>query len=166
MIPNPESKPVSRNDIISIIGLLVVSILFLITVAQYKIEPLSSLQQKDIYKQLTGFLLFGFLIYQWYFAFSRRNPTIPVKQKLFTHKLVGLLMPFLLITHTTQSGFAYQTMIWSFFVIHCTVGFLNPDFLRIERASLRVYWFILHISLSIMVSGLSFYHLYVVYYYA
>jgi len=157
--------PVLRNDKISIYGLIVIFIVLLVAIMNVEIKSLMPLQQNEVYKQITGLLLFGFISYQWYFAFSRRSKYSSVKKKLFTHKSIGLLMPLFLFIHTVQYGFAYQTLIWGFFIAHCTVGFLNPDFLRIKRPALRSYWFILHISLSIMVSGLLFYHLYVVYYY-
>ncbi|VAW91370.1 hypothetical protein MNBD_GAMMA21-873 [hydrothermal vent metagenome] len=161
----PLDIKLSRNDRISLTGLIVISIVLLLTTANYNIEPLLSFQKSEIYKQLTGYLLFYFIGYQWYFALSRRKPVSSAQNKLYIHKITGLLMPVLLFIHAMQSGYAYQTLIWGMFITHCIVGVLNPDLLRFKRRSLRFYWFILHIILSIMVSGLLFYHLYVVYYY-
>jgi len=162
----PKFKPWSRNSKISITGLMLIFIILIISGENIEIKPLLSLQQNGLYKQFTGLIMFGFILYQWHFAFARKDRTCSVKDKLFIHKMVGLLMPILLFIHTMQYGYAYQTLIWGIFVTHCTIGFLNPDFLKLKHPSLRLFWFAVHIGLSVMVSGLLFYHLYVVYYYA
>ena len=155
----------NRNDKISVIGLVL--ILFLLTFSGLNLEivSLSSLQKNEVYKQLTGALLLGFILYQWYFALARQIEPVSAMHHLQLHKTIGLLMPILLFIHSNQTGHAYQTFIWYIFVLHCSVGFLNPEFINIKKPRLRLYWFILHIGLSILISALLFFHLYVVYYY-
>ena len=163
---NISIASVRWNDRISIVGLILIVLLILVTTSNIEISLLTKLQQDYIYKQLTGFLLSGFILYQWYFAFARQLEPAQAKQKLQRHKIVGLLMPVLLFIHSTQTGHAYQAFIWAVFIIHCSVGFLNPEFMGLKKRRLRLFWFIAHISLSVMVSGLLVFHLYIVYSYS
>jgi len=159
------SKSFTQNDKLSTTGLILILLLLGFSGFEIEVVTLTSLQQNDTYKQLTGSLMLGLIFYQWYFALVRQFEPASASYRLKFHKMVGLLMPVLLFIHSSKTGHAYQAFIWFIFVIHCSVGFLNPEFMNIKKPALRLYWFITHIGLSFLVSGLIFFHLYVVYYY-
>jgi len=126
---------------------------------------LLSLQTSDVYKQITGFMLFAYVYYQWHLAFIHLNKLQPTQAQRKTHRIVGAIAPLIYYIHSVELGYAYQTILSSAFLANCFVGSINPQVVRIKSSRYYGLWIFCHITLAVMVVVLLFYHLYVTYTY-
>lgn len=125
---------------------------------------LSTLQTNDVYQQLSGFVMVGFLAHQWRCALSRRHgqnsPT-----RLSQHKLLGAFAPVFFYAHAQHLGYAFlQILSLSYFAIVMT-GLGNIEVLRIHHNGFRTAWLIIHIGLATGLLVLLGYHVFISYAY-
>ena len=148
-----------------LLGLIVLVILIFQAIYGLPWTPLLELQNNQIYKQVTGYILFLMIGLQWYLGISRHKDK-QFKNKIFWHKNVGLFLPIFFYIHAIQYGHAYQALIWTIFILNCATAYLSPDVIQLKFRLWRLSWFILHIALSSTLTILLCYHLYIVYNYS
>ncbi|KPJ95509.1 MAG: hypothetical protein AMJ53_02590 [Gammaproteobacteria bacterium SG8_11] len=147
-------------------GVLFVGLYLLELLQGPTIEPLFQLQQQDVYRQITGFLLMVYVLFQWRLAWRRMGRRkIDHKRELNLHMWLGVFTPLVLYVHSSQMGYGYQALFLGVFLTNVLVGLCSPALLKIRHKSYVVYWLVLHSGLAVLVPVLLTYHLYVIYFY-
>lgn len=125
---------------------------------------LTTLQANDVYQQLSGFVMVGFLAHQWRCALSRRHAQ-NTPTRLTHHKLLGAFAPVFFYAHAQHLGYAFlQILSLSYFAIVVT-GLCNIELLRIAKNGLRTVWLLVHIGLATGLLFLLGYHVFISYAY-
>ncbi len=127
---------------------------------------LSTLQQDLVYKQITGFILFCYLLSQWRIVLRYRKSRIRAGERLKQHMKQGSIAPLLLYVHSIEMGVAYQFFLSSFFLLHCALGLMHRSVISSGFPVLRNVWLIFHIMFAILIMVLSLYHVYITYLYS
>ncbi|WP_455212430.1 hypothetical protein [Kaarinaea lacus] len=148
------------------IGVLFIALYIWEIVQGPTISSLFELQQQELYKQLTGFVLLTYVLFQWRLAWLRMSrKKMNNKRELGLHMWLGVLTPLVLYVHSSQMGYGYQALLMGVFLTNILVGLLSPTLLKIRYRFYVVYWLVLHSGLAILVPILLIYHLYVIYFY-
>ena len=155
----------SNKNIYSLLGIALVAIIIILSSAGLQWPALISMNNLALYKQITGYTLFICIGYQWYLGISRYKDK-KFKQKIERHRLIGMLLPIGFYFHVSFYGYAYQKAIWVIFITACLTAYINPEFFKINTINWKRNWFILHISLSTMLTSLLIYHIFIVYLYS
>lgn len=127
---------------------------------------LATLQTNDVYKQLSGFALVGFLAYQWRCSILRSRGLMQKAAKLLKrHKLIGALAPLFFYAHAQHLGYAYlQALSLIYFALFIT-GLCNVEITRIYKQAFRKTWITAHVGLATALLFLLGYHIFISYAY-
>jgi len=127
---------------------------------------LAKLQANDVYKQLTGFTLVGYLVHQWRCSLLRNKGLILKAAKLLNqHKLLGALAPVFFYAHAQHLGYAYlQTLSLVYFAIFLT-GLCNVEISHIRKHWFHNIWITVHVGLATGLLFLLGYHIFISYAY-
>lgn len=155
------------NQIYFITGVALVTLYLTQLLLNLRWEWLDNLQSDELYRQVTGFLLFAYLLMQGRLGLKRfRKSETSFSALFYSHKIQGIFGPILFYIHSIDAGFAYQVVLTSVFLGNCVVGYLSPQAIPIKNKFYILSWTILHVGLAIATFMLMFFHMYVVYYYS
>ena len=149
-------------------GLVVILIaLGYVVLSTFNLSPgwLVWLQQNDIYKELSGFLLAILVIQQW--RLGRRYRTFPQQRERCRqwHMSLGTWSMLVFLLHSSQFGYGYQIPLAVAFLCNGLLGHLNPRSLKLRSPGYFTVWLTSHICLAMFISMLMAYHLYITYSY-
>jgi len=130
-----------------------------------KLEFLYELQQNSVYKQITGYLLFIYVAYQFRLAKVRNNIKM-LAHVISLHKIQGVFAPLVLYIHSMQLGYAYQVLLSILFLSNCAIGLLSPQQLKTRNVTYSNVWLVAHVTIAVLVVALIFYHFYITYWYS
>nr|VFK41064.1 MAG: hypothetical protein BECKSD772F_GA0070984_10834 [Candidatus Kentron sp. SD]VFK46823.1 MAG: hypothetical protein BECKSD772E_GA0070983_10814 [Candidatus Kentron sp. SD]VFK79149.1 MAG: hypothetical protein BECKSD772D_GA0070982_103723 [Candidatus Kentron sp. SD] len=133
--------------------------------AGYRWEWLIEIQGNKLYKQFSGFALLALILQQWRFGLRRFTGGKMTMGFMNSHKLLGCLLPLVILFHVKNFGVAYQRMLAAVILVNCLIGILNIEIVRFEKPFFHDTWMALHISLAAVGLALAVYHVYVVYLY-
>ncbi|MFV1982861.1 MAG: hypothetical protein ACC657_04910 [Thiohalomonadales bacterium] len=160
---------ISNSNINSIIYVIIGLIILILYITQLtmdeKFDVLSNFQNNYTYKQVTGYLLLIYVMYQFRLAKARKNTKL-IRYHCCVHKIQGLFAPLVLYVHSMELGYAYQVLLSSLFLTNCLIGLLSPQQLKIAKVSYVNSWLIVHVAIAILIVGLSFYHIFITYWYS
>jgi hypothetical protein len=127
---------------------------------------LAKLQADDVYKQLTGFTLVGYLVHQWRCSLLRNRGLFLKAAKLLNqHKLLGALAPMFFYVHAQHIGYAYlQAFSLVYFAIFLT-GLCNVEISQIRKHWFHNIWITVHVGLATVLLFLLGYHIFISYSY-
>ena len=127
---------------------------------------LAKLQADDVYKQLSGFALVGYLALQWRCSLLRNQGLMQKAARLLNqHKLLGALAPVFFYAHAQHIGYAYlQALSLIFFAIFIT-GLCNVEITGIRKQGFRKIWITVHVGLATGLVFLLVYHIFISYAY-
>lgn len=127
---------------------------------------LAKLQADDIYKQLSGFALVGYLVHQWRCSMLRNKGLIQKAARLLhQHKLLGALAPVFFYVHAQHIGYAYlQVLSLVYFAIFIT-GLCNVEITHIHKHWFHNIWITVHVGLATALVFLLGYHIFISYAY-
>ncbi len=148
-----------------VIGFTLLSLYITQLIWGYRFEFLYELQHNNYYKQITGYLLLLYVLYQFRLAKARNNVN-QIRYHCSLHKIQGVAAPLVLYIHSMELGYAYQVLLSCLFLFNCFVGLLSPQQLKVRNLVYVNSWLILHVSIAILVVGLVLYHLFITYWYA
>jgi hypothetical protein len=156
-----------NNKYITVIGLLLFSLYVLQEALSIKWDSLEFLQTQENYKRWSGLAVGLFILFQWLLTFSRIIPKFREKSVTINeiHKWIGVLSPILLYIHSTQFGFGYLALFSYLFLGNMLLGTINLDVLKSTKTWLFKSWMITHVSFSMIITFLMFFHIGVVFYY-
>jgi len=127
---------------------------------------LAKLQADNVYKQLSGFVLVGYLGLQWRCSVLRNQGLMQQAAKLLNqHKLLGALAPVFFYAHAQHIGYAYlQALSLVYFAIFLT-GLCNVEITGIRKQWFRKTWLTVHVGLATCLVFLLSYHIFISYAY-
>ncbi|MDN3669146.1 hypothetical protein QWY93_07380 [Echinicola jeungdonensis] len=151
--------------------LLTGGILFLLFILQdlmgWRWEYLYELQDDQMYRRWSGLGLSLIILFQWTLSLVRTRPNWEELSLKFynIHNWVGALTPLLFYIHSMQLGFAYLLVLSITFFGNFLLGMINLDVLKNKSKIVFQGWMILHVACSFFITGLTIYHIWVVFYY-
>lgn len=147
------------------------SILFTLFILQYifvwRWEYLYELQGDQMYRRWSGLGLSLIILFQWTLSLVRTRPKWEeLSLKFYTiHNWLGALTPLFFYVHSMKLGFAYLSVLSLTFFGNFLLGMLNLDVLKSKSKIVFQGWMILHVACSFFITGLTLYHVWVVFYY-
>jgi hypothetical protein len=174
--PQTQKQPFSIGDKVSLfapkfvlqllVGAWFIALYLLEVLQGPTIALLTQMQQNEIYKQITGFLLFAYVLCQWRLAWLRMSRAkVDNKRELNLHMWLGVFAPLALYVHSSQLGYGYQALLVGLFLFNVLMGLCSPKLLKIRYKTYVVVWLVVHSGIAVLVPLLLMFHLYVVYFY-
>lgn len=146
--------------------------LFILYFIQYliplKFAFLENLQQIELYKKWSGFILLLFILSQWYLSFMRINKDYNASKKevfLDIHKWIGVLLPIVFYVHSTNIGYGVLLLLSFVFYLNLAIGLINTNDILAKHPKYFNIWLVSHILFSVAVLIISFVHVWLVFYY-
>lgn len=155
------------NNKTSFIGLLLLVLYFIQFFLKLEWSWLFNLQQDQMFRRWSGLVLALFIAFQWLLTFTRVIPKFrkhSVKMNTI-HKWIGALSPILFYIHGMQLGYGYLLMLTIIFFTNSLLGYINLDLIKSTSNVLFKGWMILHVSFSMIITILMFFHIAMVFYY-
>ncbi len=150
-----------------IVGILFYVLLITVLIADWKWPALAEIQQVNLYKQTTGFLLMAFILMQWKLYLSRQQiRSTHLGQKLRMHQWQGVMAPILFYTHSVSLGYGFQMVLSIALLITCFSGLLSPSATRINNKTYALFWLIVHVAGACTALLAMFYHVFISYTYS
>jgi len=150
------------------LGLFLLSLFILQWLLGLSWQWLENLHNSEIYKQVTGYALFGYLLLQWRLAHWRWRGCLGGNSlsQLRAHKLYGVMLPLVFYFHATSLGYGYLFLLGLSMLLVHLLGLLNLEVVKWKSGLTYSIWLICHVSIATLVLGLSVYHIYVIYAYS
>lgn len=132
-----------------------------------KIDLLENIQAQQMFKRWSGLGLALFILFQWFLTFTRviaklRKHSIKLTR---LHKWIGAFSPLLFYIHATGFGFGYLALLSYIFFTNMLLGTINLDIIKSQKEWIFKSWMIVHVTLSMFITGLMFLHIGTVFYY-
>lgn len=153
--------PFQKNSAIST---LLVCLYFIQDFFQLYIPWLVSLQSIELYKYISGFAVFIFMLQQWILSSSRAGSNED-RMMLSSHANVGAWSAVLLYLHSVELGHAFLLCLSGLYLGNVVLGALNPLALRVRKTWIKSSWLVVHIFASMLILVLSLVHAYWAFYY-
>lgn len=167
-VARPACKPAKTafSKVYFCLGLLLLTAFAIQEFGSLSWPWLAKLQADDVYKQLSGFALVGFLVLQWRCSLLRNRGLVQKAAKLLSrHKLLGALAPLFFYAHAQHIGYAYlEALSLIYFAIFIT-GLCNFEITHIRTHWFRNVWITLHVGLATSLVFLLGYHIFISYAY-
>ncbi|MBB6463107.1 hypothetical protein [Flammeovirga kamogawensis] len=134
---------------------------------QLRWEGLYQLQEDQFYRRWSGLGLLFIILFQWTLSIVRSVEKWQAKSIAFykVHNWLGALTPLLFYLHSMELGFAYLFILSITFFSNFLMGMFNFDVIKTTSKLFFQGWMIVHVSLSLLITTLTFYHIWVVFYY-
>lgn len=128
---------------------------------------LHELQGEQSYRRWSGLLLIVYILSQWILTLVRiRNPHGETSNRLLKiHQWSGALMPLFFYLHAHALGFGYLMILAITFFVTFFLGLLNTTVIRSWGPVAFRCWYVTHILGTVVITVLSFLHIWVVFYY-
>jgi len=142
-------------------------LLIAVLIVDWQWSDLAEMQQDNLYKQVTGFLLMAFILMQWKLYFSRQHPKpTHLSQKLRAHQWQGIMTPMLFYTHSMSLGYGFQMVLCIALLVTGFSGLLSPSATRINNRTYTRCWLVVHIGGACTALLAMFYHVFISYTYS
>ena len=146
------------------IGLLLLAALLTQQIIHWRWPWLAGLQADNVYKQLSGFALFGFIIHQWRFSVQRAQGNVSKARLMFDrHKMFCAMAPLLFFMHSQSLGYALTSLLSLTYFWVFLSGLFNGEIIKVRKPFFRPLWITLHVGLSMGLLLLLAYHIYISY---
>jgi hypothetical protein len=161
-----KSAKTAFSKVYFCLGLLLLTAFALQEFGNFNWHWLAKLQTDDVYKQLSGFALVGYLVHQWRCSMLRNQGLIQKAARLLhQHKLLGALAPVFFYVHAQHIGYAYlQVLSLVYFAIFIT-GLCNVEITHIHNHWFHTIWITVHVGLATALVFLLGYHIFISYAY-
>jgi len=128
---------------------------------------LHELQVQEGYRRWSGLFLLTYIIFQWFLTLARiRKPHGKSSNRLLQiHKWTGAFMPLCFYLHAHDLGFGYLMILAITFFFTFFLGLLNTAVIRSWGQTAFRLWYVTHILGTVVITVLSFLHIWVVFYY-
>ena len=155
------------NNKSTIVGLVLLSAFLLQYFLNIEWTWLFNLQQGELYKRWSGFVLALFILFQWVLTITRvikkfRKYAMTMQT---IHKWLGALSPLVFYIHSMSMGYGYLLLLSYIFFSNALLGYLNLDVIKNNSDLLFQAWMITHVALSIIITIMMVFHITMVFYY-
>lgn len=149
-----------------IVGYTLLAAFLLQEILDLRWEYLQALQTDQDYRRWSGFGLMLVIAFQWILTVVRSgNKNVIPAALTATHKWLGALSPLLFYIHSMKPGFAYLFFLSITFFSNTFIGFTNLELIKQQPKWVYQGWMIAHVSLSMVISVLAVYHVWIVFLY-
>ena len=161
-----QSRTAVPDSRLALVGMLLVVAYAGLAIAGWHWPWLVSLQEIELYKQLTGLAMVLLFAAQWRLMLVRAQgaPRRPGRM-LLSHRNWGVLAPVLLYLHASGFGHAYVQLMCLAFLALLTLGFMHRPINRLNQSWLMTGWLVTHVALAAMLMLLVGYHAFNSFYY-
>lgn len=152
---------------LTVISLALFILYLLQDLLNLKVAYFETLQAQEMFKRWTGLGLGLFIVFQWLLTFTRVIPKWRKYSVKFTqiHKWIGAFSPILFYIHATGFGFGYLALLSYIFFTNMLLGTINLDVIKSQKEWIFKLWMIVHVGLSMFITGIMFLHIGTVFYY-
>ena len=155
-----------KNNTITIIGYLLITIYFLQYFLEVNWELIVEFQANPFYRKWTGLALFIFILSQWGLALFRSVLKFD-KNRLLSyskiHSWLGAISPIFFYIHTAKPGHAILLILTIIFFANSFIGLLNIKNGKLQSRWLYYIYIGSHIILSVSIMILSLIHIWIVF---
>lgn len=132
-----------------------------------KIAFIESLQEDQMYRRWSGLFLSLFILFQWSLSLVRVVPKWEDRSLSYytIHTWLGAFTPLFFYVHSTKLGYQFLFLLSLTFLVNFLLGMFNLDVLKSKKQWYFQGWMITHVALSIFISLLTVYHIWIVFYY-
>lgn len=155
------------NNKTSFIGLLLLILYFLQYFLNLEWNWLLELQQDQMFRRWSGLAVAILIAFQWILTFTRVIPRLRKhSMKMNTiHKWLGAISPLLFYVHSINLGYGYLLLLTYIFFANALLGYINLDVIKSTNETLFKGWMISHVTFSMIITILMFFHIAMVFYY-
>ncbi|KXX68740.1 hypothetical protein [Flammeovirga sp. SJP92] len=149
------------------IGSFLFALFVIQDVFELRWEALYELQEDQMYRRWSGLGVLLVILFQWTLSLVRSVPKWEDKSIVFhkIHNWLGAFTPLIFYVHSMELGFAYLLVLSITFFSNFIMGMFNFDVIRSKSQLFFQGWMIVHVSLSVFITSLTFYHIWVVFFY-
>lgn len=132
-----------------------------------KFNFLEVLQANESYRRWSGLLVFLVIAYQWILTIVRLKVSNPFAIEKFysIHTWIGAFTPLVFYIHSSKPGYAYLLFLTLTFYANFILGMINLDVIKTRAKWYFQLWMVLHVSCSLVITSVTFYHIWIVFYY-
>lgn len=146
------------------LGLFLLTALLIQQLTQWRWFWLAELQGDSNYKQITGFGLLAFILYQWRLSVTRAQGDMRKALSMIKrHKLFGATAPLLFFIHSQALGYGYLNVLSLSFLLVFLTGLFNFEITQIRKPWFMPAWITVHVGSAMALLFLLAYHIYVSY---
>tara|TARA_R110002050_G_scaffold275455_1_gene420197 strand:- start:7430 stop:7903 length:474 start_codon:yes stop_codon:yes gene_type:complete len=151
----------------TIFGLVLLFLFFVQFFFKLEWVWLFELQQEEMYKRWSGLGLALLITFQWVLSITKVVKKLRKNSIKMTaiHKWLGALSPLFFYVHSMGLGYGYLALLAYVFFTNALIGYINLDVIKNNSDLLFKGWMIFHVSFSIIITVLMFFHIGVVFYY-
>ncbi len=150
----------------TIIGITLVVAYAAQALGDWQSDWISSLQDIELYKQVTGGALVLLLAAQWRLTAARTGGTVRrASRLLIPHQYWGATAPLWLYLHADEFGHAYIRAMSLGFLGLVLLGLLHQPVVRLNRNWLTTAWLVTHVGLAAALIVVIGYHGFNAFYY-
>lgn len=162
-----RTKPNLSIEAYVVLGLVLLALYLAQELLDSRWEYLDKLQDIDSYKKWSGFVLGSYMLLQWSLTWVRIIPKFNGVAETFVsiHKWMGAISPVFFYAHALRFGYAYLFFLSCLFFTNIVIGYLNPDKISFKANWYLQGWMILHVTVSVLVTLLMFYHGFMAFYF-
>jgi hypothetical protein len=161
-----QNRTAIPDNQLALVGMILIVAYAGMAVAGWHWPWLVSLQEIELYKQLTGLAMVLLFAAQWRLMLVRAQgaPRRPGRM-LLSHRNWGVLAPVLLYLHASGFGHAYVQFMCLAFLALLALGFMHRPINRLNQSWVMTTWLVTHIALAAMLMLLVGYHAFNSFYY-
>jgi ferredoxin-NADP reductase len=129
---------------------------------------LGNLQADETYRRWSGATLSLFLLAQLVLPALRLRERFRAAARAYPwHRWLGALAPLFFYAHAQRPGFGYLFVLGVVYLLNTGIGLADKTIVRDPKRRERygLIWLIPHVALSLLIVGLVFFHLFVVFAY-
>ena len=146
-------------------GTLLIAAYIAQLIFSWRWEWLATLQEYELYKQLTGLALALFFLMQWRLSVVRMGSASPATRLVSGHRNYGAVVPLFLYLHAITIGYAYIRVMSVAFLGLVALGLLQQPLARLNRKQVNASWLVTHVALAAVLVFLIGYHAFNAFYY-
>ncbi|MCB0648721.1 MAG: hypothetical protein KDC49_18755 [Saprospiraceae bacterium] len=156
----------SRQYLPYFIGFGLVCIYTIQYLSPIDLPYLSVWQAKESYKRWSGLALFAIILFQWWLTIEQVIIKKKKKEKsVALHRWVGVLSPVAFLVHSSNPSFGFLLLLSVLFYLNLALGILHIPITKKLSAGIYSIWYMGHMVLSCLITGLSIFHIWLVFYY-
>ena len=147
--------------------LLLIAYVLVISIPSTHLPVLEVLQADEMYKRWTGLALAVYMLVQWSLAFVKSSHKLVKYGESYAsfHKWMGAFSPIILFIHATSIGYMHTSVFSIAFLSNNALGLFTGEDIKNSPYWYYKGWMMAHVGLSLAVTGMLLYHVFVVFYF-
>ena len=162
--PKETAEPRKRaENVFLCVGLVLLAAYLMQAALGWSWRPLLEWQRTERWRLVSGFVLLGFLAFQWFLPWLRLTGRQLWGARHYPwHKYLGAFAPLIFFAHAPRIGAGHLFALGSVYLANAAVGLCDKTIIRDlkRREEYARGWLVVHVTLSLAVTGLALLHLF------